>query len=81
MTLAPRNAATWGSPVLPPDVNASVYAFTACDARSIRYGLGAVRGVGEAAVEALIGERAHGPFASLEDLAGGSTCRRPTAAC
>ena len=30
-----------------------------------------MRGVGEAAVEALIGERAHGPFGSLEDL-----CRR-----
>ena len=49
-----------------------MYAFAACDERSIRYGLGAVRGVGEAAVEALIGERARqGPFASLEDL-----CRR-----
>jgi DNA polymerase III subunit alpha len=66
-----KECSDMGLAVLPPDVNASVYAFTACDARSIRYGLGAVRGVGEAAVEALIGERAHGPFASLEDL-----CRR-----
>ncbi|MBS0581017.1 MAG: DNA polymerase III subunit alpha [Proteobacteria bacterium] len=61
-----------GLAVLPPDVNASNFAFAANGERSIRYGLGAVRGVGEGAVEALIRERsAHGPFASLEDL-----CRR-----
>jgi DNA polymerase III subunit alpha len=64
-----KECSDMGLAVLPPDVNASVYAFTACDERSIRYGLGAVRGVGAAAVEALIGERARrGPFASLEDL-------------
>jgi DNA polymerase-3 subunit alpha len=58
--------------VLPPDVNASRYEFTACGARSIRYGLGAVRGVGRGAVEALIGEReARGSYTDLEDL-----CRR-----
>ena len=61
-----------GLAVLPPDVNASRYAFAANGARSIRYGLGAVRGVGEGAVEALIRERAAGgAFTSLEDL-----CRR-----
>ena len=39
---------------------------------TIRYGLGAVEGVGRGAVEALIAEReARGPFTSLEDL-----CRR-----
>jgi|HubBroStandDraft_1064217.scaffolds.fasta_scaffold01502_9 DNA polymerase-3 subunit alpha len=61
-----------GLTVLPPDVNASVYEFTACGADRIRYGLGAVRGVGRGAVEGLIAERsARGRFASLEDL-----CRR-----
>jgi len=61
-----------GLKVLPPDLNASVYEFTACGEQSIRYGLGAVRGVGAGAVEALISERtARGPFASLEEL-----CRR-----
>src|SRR4029077_11616991 len=61
-----------GLTVLPPDVNASRYEFTACGERSIRYGLGAVRGVGAGAVEALIAEReARRDFASLEDL-----CRR-----
>jgi DNA polymerase III subunit alpha len=61
-----------GLAVHPPDVNGSRYEFVASDARSVRYGLGAVRGVGEGAVEALIAEReARGPFVSLEDL-----CRR-----
>ncbi|MGH8132304.1 MAG: DNA polymerase III subunit alpha, partial [Steroidobacteraceae bacterium] len=61
-----------GLAVLPPDVNASRYEFAASGERSIRYGLGAVRGVGAGAVEALIGEReAHGAYLSLEDL-----CRR-----
>ncbi|MBV8307950.1 MAG: DNA polymerase III subunit alpha, partial [Gammaproteobacteria bacterium] len=61
-----------GLAVLSPDVNASRYEFTACGEHSIRYGLGAVRGVGRGAVEALIAEReAHGAYRSLEDL-----CRR-----
>lgn len=61
-----------GLKVEPPDVNASMYAFTVSGERSIRYGLGAVKGVGEAAVEMLIAERqARGRFSSLEDL-----CRR-----
>jgi DNA polymerase-3 subunit alpha len=58
--------------VKPPDVNHSLYEFAVGDARTIRYGLGAIRGVGQGAVEALITERAaRGPYTSLEDL-----CRR-----
>src|SRR6201982_3606216 len=58
-----------GLAVLPPEVNASGYEFTACGERSIRYGLGAVRGVGQGAVEALIGERsARGAYLHLQDL-------------
>jgi DNA polymerase III subunit alpha len=61
-----------GLAVHPPHVNSSRYEFVASDARSVRYGLGAVRGVGEGGVEALIAERAaRGPFVSLEEL-----CRR-----
>jgi DNA polymerase III subunit alpha len=61
-----------GLTVLPPDVNASRYEFAADGERSIRYGLGAVRGVGAGAVEGLIEERtARGPYVGLEDL-----CRR-----
>jgi DNA polymerase-3 subunit alpha len=55
--------------VLPPDINTSVHAFAVADAASIRYGLGAVKGVGESAVEAIVHERsAHGAFTSLPDL-------------
>jgi DNA polymerase III subunit alpha len=58
-----------GLAVLPPDVNTSRYEFAAAGTAGIRYGLGAVRGVGAGAVEALIGEReAHGSYSSLEDL-------------
>ncbi len=58
-----------GLTVLPPDVNASGHAFAVADAITIRYGLGAVKGVGRTAVDALVEERAaRGPFASLEDL-------------
>jgi DNA polymerase-3 subunit alpha len=58
--------------VLPPDVNASVYAFRVAGAASIRYGMGAIKGVGASAVEAIIEEREkNGPFQTLADL-----CRR-----
>jgi DNA polymerase III subunit alpha len=58
--------------VLPPDVNESVFAFRVAGERSIRYGMGAIKGVGASAVEAIIEERsARGPFATLPDL-----CRR-----
>ena len=67
-----KECSDMGLAVLSPDVNASRYEFTACGEDSIRYGLGAVRGVGRGAVEALILEReAHGAYQSLEDL-----CRR-----
>ena len=67
-----RDCREIGLEVTPPDVNASRYEFAVADDRTIRYGLGAVRGVGQGAVEALIAEReARGPFKGLEDL-----CRR-----
>lgn len=58
--------------VLAPDINASTYEFAATGPREIRYGLGAIKGVGAAAVQALVEERqASGAFESLEDI-----CRR-----
>jgi DNA polymerase-3 subunit alpha len=58
--------------VLPPDVNTSVYDFTVAGERMIRYGLGAVRGVGQQAVDMLVEERqANGPYTGLAEL-----CRR-----
>ncbi len=56
----------------PPDVNRSVLAFTVAGPKRISYGLGALKGVGAAAVDAIVTEReARGPFTSLIDL-----CRR-----
>ena len=61
-----------GLVVLPPDINTSAYAFVVAGERRVRYGLGAIRGVGRAAVDSITAERAaNGPFRSLEDL-----CRR-----
>ncbi len=61
-----------GLKVEPPDINSSQYDFTVSGAHRIRYGLGAVKGVGQSAVQALIDERsARGPFTSIEDV-----CRR-----
>jgi DNA polymerase III subunit alpha len=58
-----------GLSVLPPDVNAGTYMFEALDAKRIRYGLGAVKGVGRAAVEAIVAERERsGLYETLLDL-------------
>ena len=46
-----------GLTVLPPDVNGSNYMFEAIDEKTIRYGLGAVKGVGRGACEAIAEER------------------------
>ncbi|MGD9367081.1 MAG: DNA polymerase III subunit alpha [Desulfobacteraceae bacterium] len=51
--------------VLPPDVNAGEIEFTVADGK-IRFGLVAVKNVGEGAVEAIVEEReANGPYGSL----------------
>ncbi len=64
--------ASMGLTIQPPDVNESVYAFRVSGPMSIRYGMGAIKGVGASAVDAIIEERtAHGPFQTLPDL-----CRR-----
>jgi DNA polymerase-3 subunit alpha len=55
-------------PVLPPDVNKSELSFTP-DGGAIRFGLGAVKGVGEGAVASVLdARRGEGPFRSLTDF-------------
>jgi DNA polymerase-3 subunit alpha len=69
-----QDATANGLTVLPPDINASDYRFVPVDARTIRYGLGAVKGTGESAIGAILAARAGadgaaaGPFASLFEL-------------
>ncbi len=56
--------------ILPPEINSSTYKFEALDRKCIRYGLGAIKGVGHAACEAIVhARRAGGPFTSVDDLA------------
>lgn len=57
-----------GIPVLPPDVNSSDVDFTP-DGEQIRFGLSAVRGVGEGVVEQITAaRRAGGPFEDFRDF-------------
>jgi DNA polymerase-3 subunit alpha len=58
-----------GVECLPPDLNLSHAHFTV-ETSAVRYALGALKGVGEKAMEELVEERGRGgPFSSLEDFA------------
>ena len=58
-----------GIPVLGPDVNESQYKFSVNKNGQIRFGLGAVKGVGEAAVDSIVEERKNkGPFKNIFDF-------------
>ncbi len=58
-----------GVDCLPPDLNLSHAHFTV-ETSAVRYALGALKGVGEKAMEELVEERERGgPFSSLEDFA------------
>jgi DNA polymerase III subunit alpha len=55
--------------ILPPEINHSDYKFTVDDATgSIRYGLGAIKGLGEGAIKMLIEQRQQQAFSDLFDL-------------
>ncbi|MGD9584320.1 MAG: DNA polymerase III subunit alpha [Lysobacterales bacterium] len=66
------DARAFGLAVAAPDCNGSGYRFEATDRDHIRYGLGAIKGVGQAACEAIVAERErHGRYRDLADF-----CRR-----
>ncbi|QZA76455.1 DNA polymerase III subunit alpha [Deefgea tanakiae] len=55
--------------ILPPDLNESFYRFVPVGKKQIRYALGAIKGVGESAVNMIVAEREkNGPFKDLYDL-------------
>lgn len=55
--------------MLPPDVNESAYFFTVIDNNTLRYGLGAIKGMGEAAIENIVELRkSGGPYRDLFDF-------------
>ncbi|CAL7963987.1 DNA polymerase III subunit alpha [Gammaproteobacteria bacterium] len=55
--------------IIPPDINSSNYQFTVNSSGEILYGLGAIKGVGQAAIEVILATRSmQGPFKDLFDL-------------
>ncbi len=51
-----------------PDVNESGYDFTVPAQGEVRYGLGAIKGLGQGLVTRLVEQRGEAPFAGLEDM-------------
>ena len=63
------DARRMGITVLPPDINQSDVEFSVLG-KDLTFGLGAIKGLGEAAVKALVEERQqNGPYANIFDLA------------
>jgi len=58
-----------GLEVLGPDVNESYYKFTVNETGAIRFGIGAVKGVGAGAVDAIVQTRQSGLYKSVFDMA------------
>ena len=54
--------------VLPPDINTSYYKFTVSKKGELRYGLGAIKGLGASAIEMLIKRREENAFKDIFDL-------------
>ncbi len=66
-----------GLTVAPPDVNQCAFRFSVADDETIRYGLGAVKGLGEGVISAMAAEReANGPYRDLVDLCKRNADRR-----
>ena len=57
-----------GLDLLPPDINDSGFAFQIRDERTIRYGLGAIKGLGQNVIERILEARAEAPFRDLDDF-------------
>ena len=58
-----------GLKVLGPDVNESFYKFTVNNDYAVRFGMGAVKGVGANAVDTIVQNRKDAPYKSIFDLA------------
>ena len=63
-----QEAKTMGIEVLPPAINKSKKIFTVVSDKEIRFGLVAVKNVGENFTEAIIASRGDTPFVSIEDF-------------
>jgi DNA polymerase-3 subunit alpha len=64
-----EDARKMGLHIESPDINRGVYEFEPVTDQHIRYGLGAIKGTGKAAIEAIVAAReAEGPYSSLFDF-------------
>ena len=54
--------------IRPPDINRSGYRFTADAERRIYYGLGAIKGVGQGAIQSIVEARQDSDYLSLDDF-------------
>lgn len=54
--------------IRPPDINRSVYHFTAGEDGLVYYGLGAIKGVGQAVIESIVECRSEQEYCSLDDF-------------
>jgi len=67
-----------GIKILPPDVNKSFFSFSV-EQEQIRFGLGAIKDVGQAAIESIVRQREkNGPFTSLFDFCSRVNLRKVT---
>ena len=70
VTFFMEEAKRMGLEVLGPDVNESYYKFAVNKDNAVRFGMGAIKGVGRSAVEAIVEERKeNGPYRSVFDMA------------
>jgi len=64
-----NDARQFGVSFEPPDVNRGIYRFEPVDAKTVRYGIGAIKGTGQGAIEAIVAARESGGiFRSLFDF-------------
>lgn len=68
ITLFMEDCKNIGVDVLGPDVNESAFHFAVNEKGQIRFGLGAIKGIGEGPSEAIVKERKNGEFKSIYDF-------------
>jgi len=78
LALLCREAQTMGLTVRGPDINHSDYDFTVPEKGVIRYGLGAIKGIGQGLAQSLVAARTDAPFEGLEDVCQRLSSREAT---
>jgi DNA polymerase-3 subunit alpha len=68
ITMFMEDCKSMGVDVLGPDVNESQYKFSVNEKGQIRFGLGAIKGIGEGPSEAITRERENGRFKNIYDF-------------